>query len=260
MVNYPEHKPKLALIPPFELLEYTDQTRVQLMLPHLVMNPVYDYVYSKHCKDENQYVILDNGEAEGEHFPTYGLIDMALSYGVDELVIPDTIGDRVSTIEKANAFLYEFDQRVEDNLKLNYMSLMFVAQGDSIQEFMQSIAWAATQQRIDVIGLPRHALETCQDPHVRAYLADFIMTEAPGKRVHLLGTAPWHITEIRDNVWCENVRSVDTSAPFNYAYANRKIRMGTKISRPRDYFDLPIEAFSEDRLDYNIEWFQEHTV
>ena len=254
------HKPKLALIPPFELLEYTDQTSVQLMLPHLTVNPVYEYTYQQHCKDENQYVILDNGEAEGIHYPTYALIDMALSFGVNELVIPDVIKDSSSTIKKANEFLLELNKRLEDDPKVGNLSLMFVAQGSNAFEFLQSIAWAAKQNEIHTIGIPRHALETCNDVSIRANLADFAMMEAPGKQMHLLGTAPWSITELRDYTWSDNVRSVDTSAPFNYAYANRKIRLGSKVPRPKYYFDLPFESFSQDKLDYNVHWLQEHTA
>jgi hypothetical protein len=251
-----KHRPRLALIPPIEMLEYTDLTRVQLMLPHLVAeSAAYEYTYQRHCQDSRQFVILDNGAAEGVTFPSSGLLDMALSFGVDEVVIPDTIKDIDATISKADRFLQEAFLLREPILP----RFMFVIQGKNVAEFKEAILWASRLVSIDTIGIPRHAIQTCDDFNVRGKLADYAMELAPGKSVHLLGTSGKNITELRDIKWPQNVRSVDTSAPFNYAYELKYIRKGTDIRRPPGYFHMPFETFSESHVDSNVNWLRLYT-
>jgi hypothetical protein len=74
----------LALIPPVSLLDYTDRTDFQLMLPQLVSDDRYAYTYGHHCKDHQQFVTLDNGAAEGIETDPKLLLEMAKFYKVNE--------------------------------------------------------------------------------------------------------------------------------------------------------------------------------
>lgn len=233
---------KLALIPPFELLECTDETTCQLMLPQLAANPTYSYVYQRHCNDADQYVILDNGEAEGKHIDQNDLIKMAFWYGVDELVIPDVMGKMRRTIEKAQTFLAKYG-----DLKLKYM---FVVQGKSYEEFAESAKWANRQKWIDTIGIPRHMIETCGgNPSSRVMLVSDVGIDKP---VHLLGGSPLAPMELKYFDWPLNVRSTDTSAPFNYAHAHQLLRCGERVKRPKNYFEIRLEDFEEPTLSENL--------
>lgn len=256
---------KLALIPPIELLEYTDETDMQLMLPHLLGNDVYRYVYSKHCDDFLQWVILDNGAAEGEdNFSNKDLIDMALEFRVNELVIPDTLGDANDTRLKA----YEFRDYLTTRTDLSEADLnfMFVAQGSNYDEFRESALWATWEDWIDVIGIPRHMIETCGSIGIRNDLV-WNLSEITDKPFHLLGGSPLDPSELNDS-WPTNVRSTDTSSPFNYAHTNFKLTdelddIAVHVRRPEGYFDLSASLFPIDIVDHNIaclkRWTGDHS-
>jgi hypothetical protein len=246
------HPPKLALIPPIDLLEYTDMTKVQLMLPHLVTNPLYAYTYKQHCKDPEQFVILDNGAAEQMTAGIHDLITLAVRFGVDEVVAPDIFYDRTGTQFAFREFLGGWQKRVNDHR--GQVGLMYVIQGKDYSDFLRSAQWAAENDEISTIGIPRHAIETCGLLEARSNLAAYV-DRLSGKPVHLLGASPLHPTELKkgEHHWTKNVRSTDTSMPFNYAFALKKMRKNIEVSRPNNYFNLPYTAFDEETLKYNIE-------
>lgn len=245
------HRPKLALIPPIDLLEYTDQTRFQLMLPHLVDDQRYAYTYKRHCKDPWMYIILDNGVAEAVDFDTRDLLLMALDYRPDELVIPDVMQDAMATISKAVQFLDRISRLAEDELFFQRLNYMFVIQGKTMNDFRRCVEFASTHTWISTIGIPRHAIMTLGELNVRSELAQYVK-QTSGLPVHLLGGSHMHPTELRDEKWPINVRSTDTSAPFNYAYAMKKLRQNNRVLRPDRYFELTLDDFSREYLDYNV--------
>lgn len=256
--GHKKHRPALALIPPVELLEYTDLTQYQLMLAQLTGFDEYNYVYKTHCKDGSQFVILDNGAAEGSLVSDHQLIDVALAFMPNEMVIPDQMGDRLGTQAAARQFLNSLELRKETNPELDEIPLMYVIQGEDFEDFVKSAIWAAEKEWINTIGIPRHALTTCGRADARAALADMLWGITP-KLVHLLGANVDYPFELMDNVWTENVRSTDTSMPFNYAYAGKKIRRGNFAVRPEEYFTQPATHFSPDLVDYNVDMFRRWT-
>lgn len=242
---------KLALIPPIELLELTDETNCQLALPHLLTNETYRYVYQKHCDDPEQYVILDNGEAEGVRMDTSELVHLAFAMGVDELVVPDTIKDARATWEQYKKFLGWYSDNIDPaDVDLNFM---FVLQGKNIDEFFGMADRVTGRFRAQTIGIPRHAVETCHDDTVRLRLAKYIKQRNQHKEIHLLGGSPSVPWELRYFQHAQGiVRSTDTSSPFNFAYANQTITTSSGVRRPDFYFDLPYESFNKHALDFNI--------
>jgi hypothetical protein len=233
------------------------------MLPHLVYDDQYAYAYKHHGNDPHQFVILDNGAAESEDVPLWTLCELVEEFCVDEVVIPDTIGNMLDTIEKAEYFidmaLHELPYRIRGVLEST--AFMFVVQGQTMDEFRQSAAFAIEEVAIDTIGIPRHMLvmENGGDGTNRYRLAQWI-AERTDKPIHLLGGNPKFPCEIRDNGhWPESVRSTDTSSPFNFAFYNKKLRHGNDCKRPDGYFDLPAEAFEPGTLTYNIRKLKEWT-
>lgn len=253
---------KLALIPPIDLLDWTCETDFQLMLPHLIGDERYDYTYAAHCEDPEQYVILDNGAAEGEEIAMYRLIEIAQKYGVDEVVIPDTIGDMLDTQEKAEYF---FDIWFADKWwgKPDRPQLMYVIQGKTLDELKQSAAYALDDLRVDVIGIPRHVLTSLNqgngNANSRYFMTQWIATKPNPKPVHLLGGNPKYPCELRSYPWPKIVRSTDTSSPFNFSYENKVLRVGNVVKRPEGYFDLPWDAFQPDKLHQNVEYLLKWT-
>lgn len=250
---------KLALIPPISLLEYTDETHTQLMLPQLIYSDAYTYVYNKHCEDPDQYVILDNGANEGEDIDPFKLLEIAYDFGVDEIIVPDVIGSHLETVRKLESFI----TLIMDNKIPLSMKLMFVAQGQTLVEAKASIERAMQFAHVRTIALPRHLATTTKVVNARHLLAAWFANkyEGQGASLHLLGGDPGYPTEIADfkHVWPAIVRSHDTSAPFNFAHANKVLARGNKVKRPRNYFDLPAMAFEENILRKNIDLLKEWT-
>jgi len=253
---------KLALIPPVDLLEHTARTDFQLMLPHLVRGKVlqsgrYAHTYRMHCDDPNQYVILDNGEAEGQLQSIVDLFRIAREYGVDELVIPDEIANAEGTRKRYE----QFRRALETHTTAAFVrdtNFMYVLQGTTYEEFVDEALWAIEEDHIDVLGVPRHMIETLKMEDARFRLASRLVNESD-KPLHLLGNSPLYSAELADFDWPSNVRSTDTSSPFNYAYSSLFLDDGLVQRRPSGYFNLPHETFNQMCLDRNIQLLQEWT-
>lgn len=249
---------KLALIPPMSLLSYTYKTDYQLMLPQLQSNARYSAVYKKHCSDQDTYVILDNGAAENVEMAIPVLANMASIYKVNELVIPDAMGDYEKNLERAHIF---YEECVPPrNMPLLPFKLMFVVQGQTLMEVLKSGEWAASQPWIDTIGIPRHLLTTIGDNRIRIRVANILQGNGADKEIHFLGGSPLFPGEVGvlANPAMTNqayVRGIDTSMPFNYAYAGSPVDRSEVIHRPERYFDLESTSFDMLLTDYNVEYF-----
>jgi len=257
---------RLALIPPIDLLEYTEQTDMQLMLPHLLYDQRYAYTYRQHCKDPEQFVILDNGLAEDAQIDTYQLVKIAVEFGVDEVVAPDVMGDTEGTCRGLDQIL---DQLCWATPLVPYkFGLQFVAQGQTMHDVKLGISYAMQFDQVTTIALPRNLLGYFHDGFIRHKLAIWFQeTYGLERPLHLLGGHPSWPCEIRQvGKWPKVVRSHDTSSPFNFAYASKNLRIGSVASRPDHYFRLPHEAFdtfwTDERggstvLDYNVNRLKE---
>jgi hypothetical protein len=98
---------ELALIPPTPLLLLNDAHKYQLMLPHMLKDQEYASAYWDYCQDNNKYVILDNGAAEQSPYETKALLAIAKQFMVDEMVVPDVMGDWNETVTAASLFARE---------------------------------------------------------------------------------------------------------------------------------------------------------
>jgi hypothetical protein len=240
---------ELALIPPVSLLGYTELTNYQLALPHMLNDERYLAWYLWLAEQEGQYVILDNGEAEGENkHSAVLLLDMAVN-NFDEVVAHDVIGDFEATIKRTTMFL-DTKLATDADVKVGV-----VVQGDNMDECNRVIDYFAEHNRLadafQVFYLPRHVLKF--DREARLKLAEKIHDVFDDKyEIHCLGTNPIWMQEVEELGQQKIVRGVDTSAPFNYAFATTYIDMGAPVSRPDNYFDLPVDAFTSAVLDANI--------
>lgn len=247
---------KIALIPPFSLLGMTYTTNYQLMLPQLVHNERYAQVYKDHCHNLDQFVILDNGAAEGIDINIDDYIELAYAYVPQELVIPDTLGDMRETIEKARHFKVRI--QAEPTAFLSDFGFMFVLQGQTFDEVYQSAEWAATQDWITSVGIPRHMIDTLGLVTARSVIANEISKRHVNKDIHFLGANPGYPSEMaqlanRTKTNQAYVRGMDTSMPFNFAYAKAYMDgLSTDIHRPDNYFELPSDSFSDKALKNNL--------
>jgi len=251
---------KLALIPPISWLSTSEVTNYQLMLPQLMSDHNYVKHYRPLTKRSDQYVILDNGEAEGQNrFGSAQLVGMAIYAEVDEVVIPDIMRDQVETLNRMEQFFKDIYDLRNDAFgprqvaKLNFMG---VAQGKTLQEVKDCIDIMVELhgERLHTIALPRHLIDTTGDMDVRVTLADYMHHNFPDHQIHCLGAAPTYNKEMLVLGQLGMVRGMDTSMPYNYAYQGIEIDSDPewRVQRPPRYFSRPARSFDNALLHHNI--------
>lgn len=225
---------KAALIPPkgLEALALRSKMHLALPLPELIVNDAYVHTY-KRASRGGDFLILDNGEAEGARVPNDTLLGMAKLYGATELVLPDVIRDGFETVKRVVTFL---DQYKDD---LSSYQLMAVPQGKTTTEVQKCIEEFSVMEQITTLGIPRHFMGTMRLQQARVELANWIEDKYPDRfQVHCLGVESKFLREIKWLAkYAPTVRSIDSSLPFNYAIAGFELTPTVgSINRPREYF------------------------
>lgn len=146
-----------------------------MILAHLVAKGLYD---PKNF-NQNRYIIMDNGAYESSRVSTSlkDLIDIARKSGIviDELVIPDVIGDYEKTKDLYNAN-YETMKENDD------FTYMYVAHVQDLDDLEEAIEMVNNEQDVSlVLGIPKH----CK---IDRYSKDAIeLYKTCNKPIHFLG-------------------------------------------------------------------------
>jgi hypothetical protein len=224
----------VALICPPHLLEkYGTTTKYHLSLPHLFRNQKYLNFYQTRS-DKGDFIILDNGAAEGALYGHKHLFTMAEQIGASEVVIPDTLGDANETLAQAQYFARFARPEYE---------YMFVLQGKTMEEVLfclRALDNGNMFSYVTAIGIPRHL--TSIDKNFRINLAEFLVEEAFNTRYnfHFLGASTWAreivmLGEIAQKH--EGFRGLDTSYPIYMGLEDQDIKTAEYLSRPVNYFE-----------------------
>jgi len=240
---------RVALIPPVSLLEDTEKTDMQLMLPN-VRNQIYQVFYRRHVRDPQQYVILDNGAAEKERISDAELMLTVRLLVVDEFALPDHLYDTEQTVAHADQFMKEHGKAIFDDMP--EVALGYVAQGhDAIEAFygVQQIVdkWGYA---ISTIFLPRLLVRT-YDLTARLQLAHLINDTWPDRfNIHLFGASKYWPGEVAAAQNLYYIRSIDTSLPYQLSFAKAKMRRRPEkmVDRPQWYFQRARNEFSNSDI------------
>ncbi len=246
---------RTALIPPRGLENYALQSNFHLALaiPGLMSRRTYSGMYLRASR-LGDYVVLDNGANEGTAVPTEDLVRVATDLQCQEIVMPDVLADKDATIRRVR----EFVRTVHIGTKK-----MAVLQGKNYAELRWCVSHFADIPEVTVIGIPRHIISTVNKPSIRIDLANEIENVHPKRfEIHFLGTNPQWLREVcAATKYAGHVRSVDSSLPFNYTIARKRLSLtGEPVYRPTGFFE---EDWSR-RVDVqllkdNIETFLEWT-
>lgn len=244
---------RIALIPPFGMASrflHTEPHQHYLFLPQFLIgrgNLRYKNYVKVACSRGSGYTILDNGAYEGEEVDPYVVDQIAREYRIDEVVVPDVLGDAASTFELVKSY-NPGDRR-------NYMAVVQGKTYDECAELIDKYATDTKCQYATVLGIPKHLLDTCDDPYVRIRLTRYIRDAYPGRfQVHFLGQSLAFPKEIMEAEHFR-VRSMDTSMPFVLAYYGARMsseKIDATLTRPDDYFKKPNREFEVALVDYNI--------
>lgn len=236
---------QVALIcPPALLKKYGSLTRYHLVLPHLFRERRYRDFYLNRSK-EGDYLILDNGAAEGLRFGVTHLYTVAEKMGVHEIVVPDVIGDMDATISKALAFTRYTREGYRYQL---------VAQGSTIPEVVQCINYFMTDTKFmyaTCIGIPRHINKI--DGMARMKISEYILESGFDRAMefHYLG-ASHPFNEVLYLAAVGLGRGIDTSAPIYMG------RWGMVLDEHSAYRARPKDFFKINRV--SAEWTEKNIL
>lgn len=251
---------EVALIPPISLLETTIGRKYQLMLPDLLKDTQYKYIYGKFCADPDYHVIMDNGAAEAIPIGDMALFDLAMNYLPDEIVLPDVLGARRNTVERSLEFMRQYRRGLNDAAIVPG----YVAQGVSVEDAFVGVVDFFSHPEASTCGVvyvPR-LLSVPGSLDARLELAaqlDEYFDDMVD--IHFLGASKYWPKELTFASGRGHIRSIDTSMPYNYSY-HVKSFFGNKetdpIERSKDYFDQPAEMFPnvEIRIGEYLRWGQ----
>jgi hypothetical protein len=243
---------KAALIPPRGLFKTALVSDIHLVLAQVLRYPTYRNMYVDGIADTD-YIILDNGAAEGQRVNNVALVRSAIDINADEIVLPDVIGNSEETITEVKSFLKAWP---EYGIKkpINFMAVL-QSQGASFE--WQDCIWAFnTMEQITTIGIPRHFVD--KDRYMRHQVCAWLDGKGLRDRfqVHLLGTNSKFSSEVsmmaKEFPW---IRSVDSSLPYNYALAGQRLgALGPHVNRPKQYFEVDwSSSLDKDLMYHNID-------
>lgn len=223
---------KVALICPPHLLEKYVKTKYHLVLPHLFRGTKYLDFYRTRS-DQGDFVILDNGAAEGFIYGAKHLFTLAEEVGASEIVIPDVIGEANDTLAQAQMFARYAQSEYQ---------YMFVLQGNTTEEVMfclRALDNGNMFSYITTIGIPRHLYSLGK--YFRVSLTEYMIKEHFNDKfeIHFLGANEWigEVFNLSEMViGLDGFRGIDTSLPIYMGLENLSIRCDDYIERPTDYF------------------------
>lgn len=228
------------------------QDTYYMYLPQLmVWRPYENWVFRTNTNAA--YTMLDNGAFEGALTDANKLIDMAAKLSINEVAIPDVMGDLEGTVKALQRFDDETRAaRIVHGTRLRYMGIV---QGSTIDECMDCVNEIAQYSYISTIALPKILMRKMART-ARIQLAAYIR-KVYGDRydIHLLGASPLWPQEIKA-ARRYDIRGIDTSLPYFYAYYDKDISEAMDDERPEGYFNLSPSSFS-DILDSNLQKFWE---
>lgn len=246
---------KAALIPPKGLEDYILYSNFHLAIAssQCMQNPAYVSAYQEASR-RGDYIVLDNGAADGGLVSNMELMTAAKLIGAHEVVAPDVFYKGPETVAKVQEFIAWMGSTYPST------KIMAVVQGTTIQELQYSVLAYSEEPRITVLGLPKHLLSTFDYKPIRLDFARWIK-DLYGNRfaIHFLGTNPIWLKEIQAAEKYSSIRSVDTALPFNYALAEQDLLTTTvQLTRNPEYFDMDwSETVSERLVQKNIKTYLE---
>lgn len=178
---------RVAHIVPVSHLSDTVDNQYHMCLAHLVKESDEYAAHFARVAAGGKFVLMDNGAAEGAQLRPEALFEMYEEVGPTEIVLPDTLFEPASTIQKSRAFL----QMMQDR-GAGYRT-MAVPQGRTLAEWAACARIFVKDTRINAIGISKFLNVATRDRYVRfkacGILDDLIReyNRTDDLEVHLLG-------------------------------------------------------------------------
>lgn len=210
---------RVAHIVPVSHLEDTVNLQYHMCLAHLVNNDEYREHFAKMAK-EGRFVLMDNGAAEGSQLQPDKLFAMYEQIHPTEIVLPDTLYEPGSTIQKSREFLVEMERR-----GVQYRT-MAVPQGRTLLEWEACARIFVKDTRINSIGISKFLNIATKNRYIRlaaCILLKKLINEYNRQdiEVHLLGCdeGPTIVKACHNE--CSFVRGCDSAFAYLQAQAGK---------------------------------------
>jgi hypothetical protein len=240
---------KAALIAPKGYETTALWSDIHLALPLLSLRSNMDYLRMlAFARKRGDYIILDNGCAEGQLVTNEELMLFARVIQAHEIVAPDVLDDANKTWE----LTYKF---IENTSGVQDYNIMAVLQGRTVGERMALLESFATINEITALGIPK---VTVRQPgsQTRLTTAMAIHNLYPNRfKLHLLGLNEAFPTEMRDVAFPDWIRSMDSAQPYKVTESGQRLSQQAHATRRPDYFENKVEV-DMALLKVNIETFR----
>ncbi len=238
---------KVAMIPPLGSVGLAEGDY------HLILPQYIDSYKRSHYKlfyqETEGYKILDNGAAEGKLASNDRLMEVACEIAVDDIVVPDVLGDAGASYRLAT----DFQTVAKDYDWFNYIG---VVQGRDRAEIVQSIHLLMDVEYIKILAVPRHL---CQKVHkyIRYDIVEALYDDIEDRfeAIHFLGSSAW----AKEPVILSDLpiaRGIDTSFPIYMGMSGLEIGKDRWIPRPRKYFKENYTSEQERLARANIDKYR----
>lgn len=150
---------KFFTIAPLKHLDLMELNDRYFALAHLLSNKHYAEFIKLKCM-QGKFVILDNGAAEGQSLPPDAMALLGAHYQPTEIVSPDVLHNAEQTWKNFIDFKHGLQFRCVDKCP----DIMFVPQGQTFNQWMQSYQSGLKDKAIKTIGISKYAaVKTCAD-------------------------------------------------------------------------------------------------
>lgn len=228
---------KVAHIVPVRQLGDTSDNQYHMCLAHLVDNHDYRNFYCDMVK-KGRYVLMDNGAAEGAQLQPEKLIEMYRLINPTEIVLPDTLYEMGSTIQKSRNFL----NRLEKIDMIDKHRIMAVPQGRTLEEWSACARIFMKDTRINTIGVSKFLTICTNDRYVRMAACNVIKElmieyDRVDIEVHLLGCDEGPLGIKMCQELYPFVRGCDSAFAYLQAQAKKMMTLNDD-SRPEGTIDF----------------------
>ena len=221
---YLKKRPKLAHIVPRDLLYVTVGNQYHMSLAHLIKSDADYRNFYRRMVASGRYVIMDNGAAENAQLDIKDLYECWRAVRPTELVLPDTLYDKDSTLEKARSAIEYFREMGV------YSKFMAVPQGKTFEEWKECAKELIQIPDVHCLGVSKFLNIGLHDLDIRykavAHIAELQNTyHRDDVEVHLLGcdagpSEPGKIFKDFNFV----VRGCDTALAYIFAQAGVELK------------------------------------
>ena len=234
---------QVSHIVPTDLLYLIENRDFYMCLANIAnINSEYLEFY-KRKSQEGKFILLDNGEAEGNQMDLDNMLDIIKEINPSEIILNDELNNREKTIEKSFIALDFYKSKGYDK------QLMFVAQGIDFIDWCENFQEKELLKNIHTIGIPKVISKkwTTYDRYDCCKQLSILNFD-----IHLLGcNEPLNYLKYFNKL--KNIRSIDTALSYLKAKANEKIDIGIRPNTTMDFINH--QLLDINLLKYNIETF-----